>query len=223
MPTIMEKLGRLLSVLLAKKIKIMYGLFVFFLMALETVLVLHFYKLGTLKIDREMFYWLFASTSQSMAALFAVVGMFAVFRYQVLENRFNDMCGSMKRKFATHEWTYYFGITNSEGWPNALVDYHMEDRLKRAPANLPGTIRQDLEVSLVILRSIKEAMEFVLKKAKIPLIAVLVTFLMAIGCTPFSSTLSARPAGLIILIIIMGTISISMFSILWFLIKAMGR
>lgn len=207
----------------AKRKKIGYGFIIFVIITLEIFLILFLYSKNILKLEKEMFYWLFATTAQSMAALFAVVGMFAVFRYQVLESRFNDLCGSIKRKFATEPWVYYFGSTYSESWANAMVINHVEDKLKILPANLPETMKQDLEVSAKILKSIETARRYVLIKAKVPLSAVLVTFLMAIACLPVSSLISLKFLGLIILSIIIAAISFSMISIFWYLIKSIGR
>jgi uncharacterized integral membrane protein len=58
-----------------------------------------FYFTNLLLIEEKMLFWLFSATSQSMAALFAIVGMFSVFRYQDIQNRLRNKIDVLKEKF----------------------------------------------------------------------------------------------------------------------------
>ena len=51
-------------------------------------------------IEREMLFWFFAATSQSMAALLAIIGMMAVFRYQDMQMRLRNLYDSIKKYIA---------------------------------------------------------------------------------------------------------------------------
>ena len=63
---------------------------------------------------RDMLLWFFAATSQSMAALFAVVGMFLVFRYQDLQNRLSHYNQILRNNFMSQEWRQFFGYLNED-------------------------------------------------------------------------------------------------------------
>ena len=56
------------------------------------ILVFVFFKeYNLLTITEKMFFYFFSASAQSMAAMFAVVGVFAVFRFQAQENKLRNL------------------------------------------------------------------------------------------------------------------------------------
>jgi hypothetical protein len=196
---------------------------VIFAAVLAEIIIILFAKSSHLiTLNEGMFYWLFAASSQSMAALFAVLGMFAVFRYQILESRLRNLYDSLKNKFNSDEWRYYFGMTNADCWEDALIANKAEENLNSRANKLPKTIEHNLRVDILIIRSHEKARDYVLLKAKIPLISVLTTFMMAIFFLPFSGSIAKNFVGLIILMIILIFITFSMITILYFLLHSIA-
>ena len=159
---------------------ILFYLKISFIVIVETGVILVFYLSDILRITKEMLYWLFAATSQSMAALFAVVGMFAVFRYQNLEDKLRNLYDSLKNKFSSGKWITYFGDTGSGCWEDPTIADRAGSLLKEKEDTLPKKIGNDLMVSVLTIMSHERSRDEVLARTKIPLVAVLITFIFSI-------------------------------------------
>lgn len=162
-----------------------------------------FYFKDLLLIEEKMLFWLFAATSQSMAALFAIVGMFAVFRYQDIQNRLRNRIDVLKEKFQSDPWLNFFGgPIESRCWNDSEVVYKAKEKLDEREEQSPHIIYNNLEVDIKEIESHKEVRDYVRVYAKIPMISILITFMISIFSLPFTAFLSGKCIGLGILIVI---------------------
>lgn len=171
-----------------------------------------------------MLFWLFAATSQSMAALFAIVGMFAVFRYQDIQTRLRREIDVLKSKFKTHDWTRFFGITDADCWEDSTFVARAKQKLDEKREESSHIIYNNLDVDIKIIESHEETRNFIRVIAKIPMISILITFMISIFSLPFTSSLSKSYLGLGILISMLLLIIFSMISIFkYFMISVPPR
>ena len=188
----------------------------------ETAAILVFYLSDILQITKEMLYWLFAATSQSMAALFAVVGMFAVFRHQNLENKLRNIYDTVKIKFSSGEWAAYFSVEPG-CWEDSYIANKAEELLKMKESKLPGLIEADISWNILTIRHHEKTRDEVLIRAKIPLVAVLITFIFSIIFIPLTESISNNIFGLIILLVMLALITFSMINLFYYLIYSISK
>ena len=198
----------------------LYYMRIVLIILMETAVILILYLTNILKLEKEMLYWLFAATAQSMAALFAVVGMFAVFRFHNLSHALRNLYDTLKAHFATEDWKRYFGEQNPECWEDPIVIDRAKDLLKNRRDDLPDKIENNLRVSIIIIRSHERAINNVLKRAKVPLIAILITFIITIFSISLTDPISNQVAGLIVFIMTIALISFSMINLFYYLISS---
>ena len=220
--TFRKRIKRIIRRILMYRKSISFYSKISFIVIVETGVILFFYLSDILRITKEMLYWLFAATSQSMAALFAVVGMFAVFRHQNLDNKLRNLYDSLKRKFSLHSWIHYFGATGAESWEDSYIANRAEELLKMKEGRLPGGIKADLNMNILIIRHYERARDEVLVRAKIPLVAVLITFVLSIIFIPLTESISKNVFGLIILIIVLALITFSMINLFYYLVYSIS-
>lgn len=181
--------------------------------------MLSFYFTKLLIIDKQMLFWFFASTSQSMAALFAVAGIFAVFRFQVQENKLRNLYDSNKRRFTTHNWSAYIGDLEAEFWS----DNEFLDKAKKV---LEKTAIKPIKQKIQgIISEIEKQMDIknkILNMLIIPLFSVALTFFAAIIFLPISAQIENRIIGLIVLLIMLVLITFSITSIFKYIIKSIS-
>ncbi len=184
-----------------------------------------FYFKGLLLIEEKMLFWLFAATSQSMAALFAIVGMFAVFRYQDIQNRLRNRIDALKEKFQSGNWRSFFGAyMESRGWDDSEIVYKAKEKLREKEEESTHRIYNNLEHDIIEIESHENTRNFVRIYAKIPMISILITFMISIFSLPFTVFLSGKCIGLGILIVIFELITFSMISIFkYFMISVPSR
>lgn len=183
-----------------------------------------FYLTSLLIIEEKMFFWLFAATSQSMAALFAIVGMFAVFRYQDIQTRLRREIDVLKAKFKSEGWILFFGITNADCWEDSTFVARAKEKLDEKREESSHRIYNNLDVDIKIIESHEETRNYIRVIAKIPMISILITFMISIFSLPFTGCLSKNYLGLGILIVILVLIAFSMISILkYFMISVPPR
>ncbi len=177
-----------------------------------------------LLIEEKMLFWLFAATSQSMAALFAIVGMFAVFRYQDLQNRLRNLIDVLKYKFQSGSLKSFFGNTESLSWSDSEIVHKAKEKLDERKEESTHRIINNLELDIMEIESHKEVRNNVRVHAKIPMISILITFMISIFSLPFTAFLSWNCLGLVILIFIFELITFSMISIFkYFMISVPPR
>lgn len=182
------------------------------------LLLLLVYFNNLLIIEKDMLFWLFAATSQSMAALFAVVGMFAVFRYQTIVAKLRNLYDVLKNQFMSPGWGHYFGAIGADCWADSNIVVSAEYHLKQRKGQLPEGIREGLKMSIGIIKRNQRERDGIIIRLKIPMVAVLITFMLSIVSIPFTEYLSKNCFGLIIILILLVLITFSMTSILRYFI-----
>ncbi len=194
-----------------------------FIVIVETAAILFFYLSDILRITKEMLYWLFAATSQSMAALFAVVGMFAVFRYQNLDNKLRNIYDMARIKFSSGKWAAYYHSVAPESWEDSDIANKAENLLKMKEIKLPERTEADIAWDILTIRHYEKARVEVLVRAKIPLVAVLITFIFSIIFIPFAESISKNIFGLIILLVMLALITFSMINLFYYFIYSISQ
>jgi len=193
----------------------------FFLFAVLFVLIIFFslYLGNSAIIGKEMLLWFFASTSQSMAALFAVAGVFAVFRFQAQENKLRNLYDSNKRRFSTHNWAAYIGDKEAEFWS----DSEFLDKAKKVLEKTPiQTIKRKIHEIISDIEKQEDIKNRILTMLIIPLFAVALTFFLAIAFLPISVQLANRVIGLIVLLGMLVLILFSITSIFKYIISSIS-
>ena len=182
------------------------------------------YFTGHLIIEEKMLFWLFAATSQSMAALFAIVGMFAVFRYNDIQNRLRNKIDVLKNRFKSEDWIHFFGKTDADCWDDSIIVDKAKEKLKEKEAEDPHAIYSNLDVGITVIKSNMETRDYIRFIASVPMISILLTFMISIFSLPFTVCLSKNCLGLVILIIILVLITSSMISVFkYFMISVPPR
>jgi len=152
------------------------------------IIYLFFYLFNLLQLKKEMLLWLFSTTSQSMAALFAVVGMFAVFRLHALEAELNDYRNVLKNKFRDAN-------LDVDGWRYKEILRNAGKQLKIAQkrhrrGDFPLPIIKDLKCRIDEISVSEKIKNGVLYSMLIPMAAILITFLFSIFSIPLTETIS---------------------------------
>lgn len=182
------------------------------------------YFTGHLIIEEKMLFWLFAATSQSMAALFAIVGMFAVFRYNDIQNRLRNKIDVLKNRFKSEDWIHFFGRTDADCWDDSEIVDRAREKLREKEDEDPHVIYNNLDVDTLIIESHMGTRDYIRVYAGIPMISILLTFMISIFSLPFTVCLSKNCQGLVILIVVLVLITSSMISVFkYFMISVPPR
>jgi len=144
------------------------------------------YFTGHLITEEKMLFWLFAATSQSMAALFAIVGMFAVFRYNDIQNRLRNKIDILKEKFQSGAWKAFFGYTESYCWDDSEIVARAREKLREKEDESPHVIYNNLDVDTLIIESHMGTRDYIRFIASVPMISILLTFMISIFSLPFT-------------------------------------
>ncbi len=171
------------------------------------------YFTGHLIIEEKMLFWLFAATSQSMAALFAIVGMFAVFRYNDIQNRLRNKIDVLKNRFKLEGWIRFFGRTDADCWDDSEIVDRAREKLKEKEDEDPHVIYNNLDVNTLIIESHMGTRDYIRVYASIPMSSILMTFMISIFSLPFTARFSENCLGLVVLIVILVLITFSMISV----------
>lgn len=194
----------------------------YFLIPLLIILAIFFfiYLTNNLAIEKNMLLWFFAATSQSMAALFAVVGMFVVFRYQYLQTILRHQIEILRNNFLSGEWQDYFGSFDISIYTDSELLSKSEDLLEDKKEEPTDRAYNNLSVSVLVIRSNENIRDNIKALAKIPMIAVLITFLISVFSllitNVYFSTCTVNSFGLAVILIMLILITFSMFSIFRF-------
>ncbi len=145
----------------------------------------------------KMFFYFFSASSQSMAAMFAVVGVFAVFRFQTQENKLRNLYDLFKnwvrqeqdalarftgREIDNGEWVIRSGNVNVVErdrnplfWKDSQVLEMGKGMLKLVHPNLAKNWEvKDLRDKLEEIEIQEEIRNRILKSMKIPMLAILI-------------------------------------------------
>jgi len=170
-------------------------------------------------IGKESLFWFFASTSQSMAAIFAVAGVFAVFRFQAQENKLRNLYDSHKKRFSTLNWHTYIGDKNADFWS----DNEFLDKAKKVLEKTSRkTIKRKIQEIISEIEKQEEIKNRILTMIIIPLFTVSLTFFMSITFLPFSVQLAEKMIGLIVILIMLALILFSITSVFKFIISSIS-
>jgi len=194
----------------------------YFLIPLLIVLAIFFfiYLTNNLAIEKNMLFWFFAATSQSMAALFAVVGMFAVFRYQNFQTILRHQFDILRKNFLSVAWQNSFGIVNVNILSDSEILQKADNLLKDKKEESSNRAYNNLSVSVLVIKDNKRIMDNIKTRARIPMIAILLTFLVSIFSllliNVFFSICSINSFGSAVILIMLVLIIYSMVSIFRF-------
>lgn len=195
----------------------------YFLIPLSIVLIIFFwiYLTNNLNVERNMLFWFFAATSQSMAALFAVVGMFVVFRHQNFQTVLRHQIEVLRNNFLYNkEWQEFFGKVDVKTLTDSEILYKSENLLKEKEEESNDRAWNNLDVSVQVIKSNERIMDNIKTLARIPMIAILLTFLISILSllliNIFFTKSSINSFGLGIILIMLILIIFSMVSIFRF-------
>jgi hypothetical protein len=157
-----------------------------------------------------------------MAALFAVVGMFAVFRYQDMQARLRNLYDVLKKKFYSEKWVDFFDETEADYWEDSKVIEMSKEKLKEKESESPHVRYTNLDVSIKIIESHESVRDNIRIFAKIPMLAILITFMLSIVSLLFAkayfSLFFLNYLGLTILCLTLGLITFSILSVFKYLI-----
>ena len=172
---------------------------------------------SNITIEKESLYWFFSATAQSTAAMFAVVGMFVLFRHRLLSENVGNLKGILKGLFVSNDGIRLYGDIKAAQWLDSEVldksrELLEQEKSKERPRPLSDELkgllnRIEATIKETILNQAKRTV--VLSAAKFPLIAMLITFMISILCLPFSDKLSTDNIGGMILVISIFLISAS--------------
>jgi len=182
------------------------------------IFILIYFRNPTI-IGKEVLFWFFASTSQSMAALFAVAGMFTVFRFQSQENKLRNLYDSHKKRFSTHNWNAYIGDKNAEFWS----DSEFLDKAKKVLGKTPiKTIKQKIQEIIFDIEKQEDMKNRILSMVIVPLFAVSLTFIISIAFIPLSVQIANKIIGLIVIFIMLALILFSITSVFKYIISSIS-
>ena len=85
--------------------------------------IIHVVIKNNITYDKDSLFWFFSATAQSTAAMFAVIGMFVLFHYQILSERERSLCGDLKKRISSESGKRVFGVwgTVADQWLESEV------------------------------------------------------------------------------------------------------
>lgn len=181
-----------------------------------------------------MLFWFFASTSQSMAALFAVGGVFAAFRFQAQEHKLRNLYDVYIKWF--DDWQQDMGTEfDTRLWKDNQISSLGKDIVKERRKHIANAKSKDiaiypqleglidgLEVRVNEIVYHEKKRNVVLQSVKLPMLVILITFMISIGSLPLASYFSRNCSGLTILIITLVLITFSLSSVFTFIVFSLS-
>ena len=186
---------------------------------------LFFYHTNYFLIEKNMLFWFFGATSQSMAAMFAIVGMFAVFRYQDLQTRLSHYFEILRNNFLSAEFQEYFGHIEVKIFSDTEILDKSKSLLKDKKTDATHRAYNNLDVYVVVIEHHMRIRNKIIEQARVPMIAILITFIISIVSliliNIYFPLFSLSSFGLVIILIMLILITFSMVSILRFFLRSM--
>jgi len=165
---------------------------------IEILLIFIFNKKGYLDLEKEDFRWLFSATAQSMAALFALNGIFLSFIFESLNYKIRSY-----REIIKNDLKFLRPISNRiiESWPELEIEEKankLVEDIKNSSYNImiSGlTVKEllkelDLDSKIYTINMYKKREKELINKIKIPLFLIIFTFIISLIFIPFSSIIS---------------------------------
>ena len=166
-----------------------------------------------MSLSKETLYWLFSASAQSMAAIFGVLGMFAVFRFQILNSKLKNLYDTLRFRFKQSEWIYFYGIIHSECWIDSEVLTKTHEQLKRGTdQKFPQPILEDLHKRISEINKFEQSKIDLLSYFIIPMFVIILAFLFSITGILFCPIIENKFIGFIVLVITMMLILISIIT-----------
>lgn len=198
------------------------GQFLYLLFFISLFVSILFYLINP-EIKKEMLFWLFSSLSQSMAAIFAVVGMFAVFRFQNLNEHIRHEIQILRNQLDVNEYSKAMNEINHR----TFTDSELINQLKKILQDILQDKEEDsnsiyynnIDVSVLVIEHNVQVRDYTKKFAMIPIVAIFITFIFSAisllfvsNCFSLNGTINSL--GFIIIIITLFLAIISMVSVL---------
>jgi len=179
----------------------------------------------------DMLFWFFASTSQSMAALFAVGGVFAVFKFQAQEAKLRNLYDVFKEWCSIDKGSPFFGEDyRPDLWKDDQIVSIGRKAVEKRQKEIDDAKKEGRDVGRGLEKTVdsmknrineiedhEKKRNVALKSVKLPMLVILITFMISIGSLPFTSYISESLLGLIILILTMALITYSMCCVFTFI------
>jgi len=212
-----------------KSIKNFYGkwtlpwaLFIFFIIS---ILLFLFNPI----IQRDALFWFFSSISQSMAAVFAIIGMFAIFRYEYLSNRLNEDFKTLRDEIGVISFPISTVAYRSFHVNNALLAFlekyfkDLEENRQEVPT--PYT---NVRVYTMLISKNQGVRDATKELAMIPMTEILISFVLSIFSllaisTYFSASATINHWGVVAIFLTLFFIVLSMISIMKYFITCFPR
>ena len=192
----------------------------YFRLSLLIILIVYlfFISFDLIQIEKETLFWFFSTISQSMAALFAVVGMFAIFRIQAIEIKLIDYGNALKHKFKSPYWRDRFDELDVDCWRHSDILKKAKGQLKIAEerhkrGDFPSPIIRDLKDRITQISLTEKSRTVLSYSLLIPMATILITFITSICCLPLSAAFSINFSRFVILLIIIILITFSSVSL----------
>lgn len=170
-----------------------------------------------MRITKDALYYFHSSIAQSMAAIIALVGTFAIFRYSFLASKIKSSKDSLKGKFERRDWVYNFGITDSSSWHDDEVLPKAEKYSKQE--RLPEPIHKEIENAIVDIKILQIYINDYLNYLRPPAISSFTTFILSIMLIPLSGILAASKMGPLLWVIFGFLIIITSLNIYKYFVK----
>jgi len=175
-----------------------FNKWVFIIIFLVLIMIVFLKIKFPFEFTENLMFWFFSTTAQSMAALFAVGGVFAVFRFQAQENKLRNLYDSNKKRFSTLNWQAYIADIDSDFWTDSEFLEKSRKILEKTPIS---SIKQKIQKIIFEIEKEETLKKNILKGLKIPMIAILLTFLISIISISLTEILSKNIFGYLVLLI----------------------
>lgn len=177
------------------------------------------------RIDRDVLFWFLSSISQSMAAMFAVIGMFAIFRYESIIENIKRELDVIKYNIASvpaqeiAQRISFKGIVEEGALDNILSE--LEGEAGKKLKTVARVLHNNLYVSTLICKQNIIVRDNVIKFARIPMVLMIFNFIVSsfsllIINAYFGKSNSFNMLGEAIILIIVIFIVITLMSIMKF-------
>jgi len=181
----------------------------FFVSFLEIISIIILDITNLLKLKPEDLKWFLSASAQSMAALLGLIGMFIIFKVEIINNRLNNCYDRLRKKFKSSNR----GIIEADSWGNDEIVGKVKVYLNLL-TEIPDDIRNDIECSIAEINSLNKSKEGIVKEFKNPLLFIVSSLLISLFLIPFSEFIFKL--NLLFLILFLPFISITIIMIYFY-------
>jgi hypothetical protein len=131
------------------------------------------------QIEREILFWFLSTICQSMAAMFAVIGMFAIFRYQSLNDRIRKEVEYLRERLEATDLDVITYDLEIEGLTDEYLIEILSERMESPQGKIlkegNPRLHNNIEVSILVNKLNIGVRESIRRFAIIPMIFMLFT------------------------------------------------